>query len=89
MITEKAKSLALEMLEDGMSLSMIALYTGTTEKQIEKWREEESKYQAKNPVLALMHKGMTCEEIGKELGCTTEAAHTMVVAAWRKDKDRR
>lgn len=78
---------ALDMLDDGMSVTMVAAYSGTTEAQIREWRD--SANAAKRPILSLMHKGMTRKEIAKEIGCTPETAHNLVVSEWRKDKEKR
>ena len=83
------KQNALEMLEDGMSVTMVAAYSGTPEAQIREWRDGRDSEPARSPILALMHRGMTCEEIAKEIGCSPETAHHLVVSAWRNDKERR
>lgn len=80
---------ALQMLEDGMSLKAVAACSGTTEAQVKEWCDEDCEKQRKNPVLALMHRGMTCAEIVAELGCSPETAHDLVVTEWRKQKEGR
>lgn len=80
------KKTAIEMLEDGMTLEMAASYVGATVEQVKEWRAEAY---TKDPILALMHKGMTCAEIAKEIGCTPETARSMVVLAWKKEKEKR
>lgn len=63
---------ALQMLEDGMSLKAAAACSGTTKAQIREWCDEDYEKRRKNPVLALMHRGMTCAEIVAEMVDTAD-----------------
>lgn len=76
------RRIALEMLEDGMSVSRVAAFSGTTEEQIREWSEEGNS----PPVLKLLHEGKTLAEIAKEVGCDKESARRLVIEAWKKDK---
>lgn len=76
---------ALGWLDEGMSLFQVSQFTGVPEVTIRQWDRERVK--GKNPVMALMHKGMTCKEIGEELGISENAAHYLVVDTWREEKE--
>lgn len=83
---EELRECALGWLDEGMSLFAVSQFTGVPEAQIRQWDRERVK--VTNPVMVLMHKGMTCKEIGEELGISENAAHYLVVDTWREEKER-
>lgn len=86
---KELKRIAFEMLIDGMPESLVAGFVGVTEDAIKQWIANTNNLNNKNKILSLMHKGMTCSEIGKALGVSPEVAHDLVVAEWRKQKEGR
>lgn len=79
------RRIALEALEDGMSLHLVASYVGVPVEQVRVWKGS-AKHDG-DPIMRLHYAGMAPSQIARELSITEQDARGHIVSVWRYDKE--
>lgn len=84
MKANSAQVIAEQMIEDGMSDSVIAEFLHADESAVSKLRTELHLGRCNcKSVLALMHKGLTVGEIAACMHCSYAEAHEAILLMWK------
>lgn len=79
------RCIALEALEDGMSMHLVANYVGVPVEQVRVWKEA-AKHDG-DPIMRLHYSGMAPSQIAHELGIPASEARAHIVSLWKYDKE--
>lgn len=82
---EEKRRIALEALEDGLSMHLVANYVGVSVEQVRLWSEAER--HPDDPVMALHYAGKAPSEIARELGMPASDVRGHIVSLWKYDKE--
>lgn len=82
---ETKRGIALEALDGGMPMHLVASYVGVTVEQVRIWKE--SARHDGDPIMAAHYAGLAPSQIARRLAMAERDVRSHITAVWKRDKE--